>query len=145
MKKLISAVLILALLLTFAACVYDGPPKEDGTPEPEAHRGVFVSDHGTMTFVGDGKSVVTDFDEELASLTGLPAGEHEATYAFMANTPPHRYEYRWDKSNEFSVTVGEKTYVFGNKMSVTSTDTIAIYAYPEAGGTLDLIFEKKGN
>lgn len=144
MKKLIASALVLAFALAFAACVYDGPPKDDGTAEPDPHKGVFVSEHGKMTFSGDGKTVVIDFDEELAAVTGLPSGEHEAAYAFMANTPPHRYEYRWDRSNEFRITVGEASYVFGNLMGSTSADTIAIFAYTD-GGTLDLVFERTGD
>ncbi|MBO4384213.1 MAG: hypothetical protein J5854_02175 [Clostridia bacterium] len=145
MKKLISAILVFAVLLAVSACVYDGPPKDDGTPEPDAHNGAFVCEHGSMVFAGDGKNVVVDFDEGLSAITGLPAGEHEASYAFMANTPPHRYEYRWDKSNEFVLTVDGVSYTFGNYMGRTSADTVAIYAYPAEGGVLDLIFEKKGS
>lgn len=144
-RKLIALLLVSAFALAFSACVYDGPPKDDGTPAPEAHSGEFVSEHGSITFKGDGRSAVIDFDEELAAITGLPAGLHSAEYSFMANTPPHRYETRWDRANELKITVGDVSYVFGNYMGRTSSETVAIYAYPEDGGVLDLIFEKKGN
>lgn len=144
-RKLIALLLVSAFALAFSACVYDGPPKDDGTPAPEAHSGEFVSEHGSITFKGDGRSAVIDFDEELAAITGLPAGLHSAEYSFMANTPPHRYETRWDRANELVVTAGGVSYTFGNMMSRTSSDTVAVYAYPEEGGTLEVIFVKKGS
>ena len=49
--------------------MYDGPPKDPGTPPPPAHSGVYVSDHGSMTFNGDGKTDNADL-EKLKALIG---------------------------------------------------------------------------
>ena len=42
---------------------------------PAPHEGVFTSEHGSMTFPGDGESVIIEFDKELADCLGLPEGE----------------------------------------------------------------------
>ena len=88
-------------------------PYEPETPAPDPHDGVFVSGHGTMTFFGDGERIVTDFDDELAKLTGLPAGEQEGTYAFLSgNLPPHgSIQVRYDTAHEMRITVGEQSVV----------------------------------
>ena len=87
--------------------MYDGPPKDPGTPPPMAHSGVYVSDHGSMTFNGDGKTVVVDFDAALAELSGLPEGSCEGVYAFMVNTPPHYYENRYDRASDLDIRIDE--------------------------------------
>ncbi len=108
-----AAVLFVLSAAACSSCIYDGPPNEPDSTEPPAHNGVFVSDHGSMTFNGDGRSVVIEIDKELAELTGLPEGRNEGSYSFKANTPPHTYDCRWDMANEFAVTVGDKSFVFG--------------------------------
>ena len=84
-------------------------PYEPDTPAPAPHTGVFVSDYGTMTFNGDGKTVQLDFDEALAGRLGLPAGAQNAVYAFRSgNLPPHGYiDIRYDAAMTFWLTVGE--------------------------------------
>ena len=84
-------------------------PYEPDTPAPAPHEGVFVSDHGTMTFNGDGESVLLDFDEALAGRLGLPAGAQAAAYEFRSgNLPPHGYvPVRYDTAMTFWLTVGE--------------------------------------
>ena len=83
-------------------------PYEPDTPAPAPHEGVFVSDHGTMTFNGDGVSVLLDFDEDLARRLGLPAGDQTAAYEFRSgNLPPHGYvDVRYDAAMTFWLTVG---------------------------------------
>ena len=84
-------------------------PYEPDTPAPAPHEGTFVSDHGTMTFNGDGKTVVLDLDEDLAGRLGLPAGQQQAAYEFRSgNLPPHGYvDVRYDVAMTFWLTVGE--------------------------------------
>lgn len=60
----------------------DGPPNHDDVPDAEPLNGKFVSDHGTMTFNGDGESVALELDSEIAADTGLPEGSYDAKYCF---------------------------------------------------------------
>ena len=87
----------------------DNYPYEPDTPAPAPHDGTFASEHGTMTFNGDGRTVRIDFDEYLANGLGLPAGEQDATYEFTSGyLPPHGYvSIRYDAAMEFWLTVGE--------------------------------------
>lgn len=128
-KALRISLIVLAAMFAVcsAACVYDGPPKDPDSTEPPAHTGIFRSEHGTMTFGGDGKSVVIDFDRELSELTGLPEGRCEAEYSFLANTPPHTCEYRWDMANEFRITAKDASFTFGNDMGGTGVSEIHLY------------------
>ena len=66
------------------------------------HDGVFVSDHGTMTFNGDGKTVKVDIDDELAQLMGLSTGSFEGTYVFLSGylPPVGSVDVRYDVAHE---------------------------------------------
>ncbi len=111
--------MLAVLILIFAGCSpggiggADNYPYEPDTPAPDAHEGVFSSDHGTMTFSGDGESIVLNIDDELAGLTGLPGGEHEGTYVFLSgDLPPHgSFPVRYDIAHEMMITVGESSAV----------------------------------
>ena len=85
----------------------DNYPYEPDTPAPDPHNGVFVCEGGTMTFNGDGESIVIDFSEELAGVCNLPAGEHEGSYVFLTgNLPPHgSMPIRYDVAHELEITV----------------------------------------
>lgn len=114
MKKAIPILLVLALLFCLCACNGDdNRPYEPDTPAPDPHEGLFRSDHGSLRFSGDGKTVTLDFDEYLAGLTGLPAGETEASYVFLSgNLPPHgSVDVRYDVAHELKLTVGDKSVV----------------------------------
>lgn len=114
MKQAISILLALALLCaSLCGCVHENKPYDPGTPEPEPHDGLFVSEHGRLRFNGDGKTVVIDFDEYLAGLTGLPAGETEGRYVFLSgDLPPHgSVEVRYDTAHKLKLTVGDKSVV----------------------------------
>ncbi len=115
MKKKIFAILLAAALMAAAACGGDGGnmPYEPDTPEPPPHEGVFVSDHGTMEFNGDGETVKFSFDAELAGLTGLPEGEQKGTYTFLSGAlPPHgSMPIRYDVAHELEIKAGSVTTV----------------------------------
>ena len=114
MKQAISVLLILALVCgCLCGCVHENKPYDPGTPEPDPHDGLFVSEHGSLRFNGDGKTVVINFDESLAQLTGLPVGEAEGSYVFLSgDLPPHgSVEVRYDTAHELKLTVGDKSAV----------------------------------
>lgn len=109
--------ILLTLLLCTGCGLFGGGgenfPYEPDTPAPAPHDGVFVSEHGSMRFDGDGKHITVDFDEELAEWCALPAGEQEGTYVFLSgNLPPHgSMPVRYDVAHELEITVGEQTVV----------------------------------
>ncbi len=124
MKKVlkIALTIVCVLALAWGILVYidhkqrenmDNFPYEPDWPAPAAHTGLFTSDHGTMLFNGDGKTLVYDFDERLAELTGLPQGKNEATYVFLTgNLPPHgSMETRYDVAHELKISVRGKAEV----------------------------------
>ena len=84
-------------------------PYEPDTPAPVPHEGVFVSEHGTMTFSGDGESVIIDFDGALAECLGLPEGEQEAKYVFLSGVlPPHgNVPVRYDVAHMIRIVAGD--------------------------------------
>lgn len=88
-------------------------PYEPDTPPPAPHSGVFVSDHGTMEFNGDDKTVIADFDSELAQLLGIPEGKQELTYVFLSgNLPPGgSVDCRYDVAHELRLSTADTTVV----------------------------------
>ena len=84
-------------------------PAVPDTPAPAPHSGLFISDHGSMEFNGDGSTVIIDFDQELAELSGLPEGKQEGTYTFLSGAlPPHgSFDIRYDAAHEMRITIGD--------------------------------------
>lgn len=157
LKRLALLLLTAALILGLCACVQDdNSPYVPDKPAPAAHDGTFVSEHGTMRFNGDGKSVVICFDSFLAGLTALPEGEQAASYDFLSgDLPPHgSVSVRYDTAHELKLTVGEKSVVL--KLGVPSADgksfqvgvdTVTPERIPLVftgeEGKISVIFEKK--
>ena len=161
MKK--GMLLIMILLLLCSGCFRTGKnenpgnyPYEPDTPAPAAHDGFFVSEHGTMSFTGDGEKVVIDFDAELAKLTGLPEGEQEGTYVFLSgNLPPNgSFPVRYDIAHEMRITTGEKSVVIDMGLAaedgksgqvgvnVVTPERIPML-FSEGGRFFQILFEKK--
>ena len=119
---LTGCLIIMILCCACAGSKPDNYPYEPDTPAPAPHDGVFASEHGTMTFDGDGESIVIDFDSSLADLTGLPEGTQEGTYVFLSGElPPHgSIPVRYDIAHELRITVGERSAVI--EMGLASED-----------------------
>lgn len=111
-------------ILLFFGCTAEQPPDADA-PEPPAHSGVFRADVGTLTFNGDGNSLIVCFDEYFAKETGLSCGECEGTYVFKFNNRAYRY----DKADIFEICVGG-SYAFRNIWQETNENAICL-ALPE--------------
>ena len=142
MKKRLFLLPVLLLVLLTGCRILDGPPKEPDTTDPPPHSGVFVSEYGTLTFPGDGESIILDLDGELAAAMGLPEGKCEGTYQFMANTPPHVYEYRYDQANELHLYIDGSTYKLYNSMGTTDENTLKLRVVTKEGKSVQLLFEK---
>ena len=106
----------------------DNYPYVPNTPAPPLHDGVYVSEHGTMTFNGDGKSVILNIDEELAELTGLPSGETEATYVFLTGyLPPHGYiDTRYDVAHELGIYIDDQEFIIDVGIAAADGSTAGI-------------------
>ena len=125
-SRVLAAALLLALLL--AACGAKDRPPDDGTPEPPALSGVYVSGDSALTFNGDGQSVTLEVSDALAAASGLPAGRHEGTYVFLF----HNGSWRRDKAESFRITVDGESYLFRNGLGLTDEDTVAAYLIEDA-------------
>ncbi len=116
-KRLIKSIVALVLSVMFlTGCVGAGSPNmpyEPDTPAPDPHNGVFVSDHGTMEFNGDDKTVIADFDSELAELLGLPEGKQELTYVFLSGDlpPGGSVDVRYDVAHELRLSTEDASVV----------------------------------
>ena len=129
--------ILLAVVLLAAAGIYvmvDRYPRDNGnyppepdTPVPDPHNGLFVSDHGSMEFNGDGSTIIIDFDTELAELSGLSEGRQEGTYTFLSGVlPPHgSFDIRYDAAHELRITVGDKSTVI-RIGTVTESGTVQV-------------------
>ncbi len=114
--RLLGMVFLLAAPIFLMGCAEHEPPPvminypyEPDTPAPPPHDGVFTSEHGSMTFPGDGESVMIDFDTELSEYLGLPEGKQEAKYFFLSgNIPPHgSIPVRYDVAHMIRIITGE--------------------------------------
>ena len=136
MKKAAVATLLFILL---CACGGRDQPPDPGTPEPSAHNGVFASEYGTMTFNGDGESVVFDFTPKLAEATGLPDGEQNGSYVFLFQ----HGKWRYDKAERFRVSASDTSYDFINVFTETDENTIALQS--PINGEETILFKKGEN
>ncbi len=134
MKK--TVILIAAAIALLTGCATEQPPPAV-SPEPPAHSGKFVSEYGSMTFNGDGESVIIDFQQELADATGLPAGAAEGQYVFTFQ----QGMYRYDKADSFELIIGECSYSFLNNFQETNENRICVLS--PCDGKSNLIFEKE--
>ena len=132
MKK--TVILIAAAIALLTGCATEQPPPAD-SPEPPAHSGKFVSEYGSMTFNGDGESVIIDFQQELADATGLPAGAAEGQYVFTFQ----QGMYRYDKADSFELIIGECSYSFLNNFQETNENIISVASPVAANKMLQFI------
>ncbi len=125
MKKIFFIILTVLCCGIFASCSNDGAPPDDGTPWPDNLNGTFVSeDYGSLTFNGDGSSVVLELTEDGCLLTGLPEGKQECQYVFLFQ----RGSWRYDKAEDFRIMIGDEKYQFANCIGITASDTVAFCA-----------------
>ena len=122
MKKALKIVTIILLVLgVFFGLMYVLSKQEKkeiyavdpNSPEPLPHDGVFTCDYGTMTFNGDGKTVILDVGSFFSSITGIPEGKSEAVYEVLDwDLPPRESRpIRYDMASQLKITIGEESYV----------------------------------
>ena len=138
-KTVVLIALAISLLLLVCACGGRDQPPDPGTPEPPAHDGVFTSEYGTMTFHGDGESIIFDFTPEFQEATGLPGGEQNGTYVFLFQ----HGQWRYDKAERFRISASDASYDFINDFTVTDENTIALQS--PINGEETILFKKGEN
>ena len=124
----------------------DNYPYEPDTPVPDPHEGTFVSEHGTMVFNGDGESLVFDFDEELAELSGLPAGEQKGTYVFLSgDLPPHgSVDVRYDIAHEWRISLEDSSAVIDLGLASQDGSTAQVGVDIVTDTRIPMLFQKDG-
>ena len=89
-------------------------PYEPDSPIPDPHNGTFACESGSLSFNGDGKSIIVNLNSELAKLFELEEGEYTGTYVFLSgNLPPNgSIPIRYDAAHELEITIidNEKPY-----------------------------------
>ena len=81
MRIIIAALLVFLLLLAGCQKNNDKPPKMEG-PEPEPHKGVFISDNAVFTFDGSKKTVFVEFDDKYMKQLNNPPNNTYYSYVF---------------------------------------------------------------
>ena len=146
-KKLWRAALsacLISIMVLCSACAASRPdnyPFEPDKPAPAPHDGLFSSEHGTISFNGDGESITFDFTPELQEATGLPGGEQNGSYVFLFQ---HK-QWRYDKAERFRIAVSNVSYDFINDFTVTDENTIALQSPFNGEETILFIKEKTDN
>ena len=130
---------LMCILLFCAACGAKDAPPGSSLPEPAPHAGVFTSEYGSMTFNGDGESVIFDFTPEFQEATGLPGGEQSGSYVFLFQ----HGQWRYDQAERFRIAVSDVSYDFINDFTVTDENTIALQS--PLNGEENILFIKGEN
>lgn len=111
------------IVTALAACFFFGVPQgcsnrnlppDPGTPWPDPHKGVFVSDADTLFFNGDGKSISWHFADEVPAIGKQGSG----TYVFMFS----KGEWRYDAAERLKILTQDlKEISFNLSLSERST------------------------
>lgn len=135
--RYISVIAIFATVLMMMSCGYkNGPPGDDAT-WPENLDGEFTSEYGSMSFNGDGDSIVVDFSEELANALNFQTRKCEGTYVFLFD---HK-EWRYDKADTFAITINDNMSYLTNVFTQTNEDRIVV-CLPEFINNEPITFER---
>ena len=119
--RMIGLLLCLCMTVCLAtACGNDQPPSDE-TPEPAPHVGMFLSEYGSLTYNGDGKTVYLDVNDAFAAASGLPAGHYYASYVYLF----HNEQWRYDKAETFRITVDGKAHNFQSFPDATDSEIVA--------------------
>lgn len=140
LPRIATSMVLLILLLSISGCKKsnDGPPDGEG-PEPEPHKGVFISQNAVFTFDGNGKVVFVEFDEEYLKALDNPPNDTYYSYVF---TWYDFGECRYDVATNLKLYHEESStsldfLIEGN----TSSETITIsYIVP---GDENIVFKKE--
>ena len=124
----------------------DNYPYEPDAPAPDPHDGTFRCEHGTLVFNGDGKTLMFDFDEELAELAGLPSGEQTGTYVFLSgNLPPHgSIDIRYDVAHEWKISTGDAEATIELGLASQDGSSAQVGADVVTAARIPFLFQKDG-
>lgn len=133
-EQVIFLLLIFSLLLCGCRKHNDGPP-DPGTPEPSPLAGVFVSEHGSFTFDGDGKTVLVDLDDELNAY--IPDGTMEYFFKWGSFGL-----CRYDVASDLQLSMDGRQYDF--KVRSASENRVSV-DYRDEAAQYELDFVREGD
>ena len=119
-RILIFALIALSIVLSSCGTPNNDAPPWPDTPEPEPLRGVYSGDCGTLTFNGDGRSVIVDFEGEPEKI--IADGEY--SYVFLWNSAG---EVRYDIATDFRLYQGDNYWLFGTYGGLPEKFEISYY------------------
>ena len=136
-KNLLIALCLMVLMLLCTSCDrrdHGNYPYEPDTPVPDPHDGIFVSEWGTMSFNGDGESIIITIGPELSELFELDEGEYTGTYVFLSgDLPPNgSFPIRYDVAHELQLDLDDhgspysKVFDVGLAAEDGSTGTVGV-------------------
>ena len=105
-KRILRIAFLCILLLGLVACSDTGNrPYEPDTPAPAAHEGVFVCEESSLTFNGDGQSIVLSLKGDISDLFELEEGEYKGSYVFLSGDLPPQgsVPVRYDTAHELKI------------------------------------------
>lgn len=138
--RIIITFIIALLFLFISACEKgnDKPPKMEG-PDPEPHKGVFVSQNAVFTFDGSKKTVFVEFDNEYMKVLNNPPNKTNYSYVF---TWYEFGEYRYDGATNLTLYHEESdTHLDFLTQGNTTAERIEV-SYPVPGDE-NLLFIKQ--
>ncbi len=136
-KRLAALVIAAFAVISFAACIQDGPPNTD-KPAVKELNGTYVSEYGTFIFNGDGKTIKATIGEELAAICGIEQGTYEGSYAFLMDNRGLR---RYDEANLFQLSLNGVNARLRNDFTRTCFERIVIE--PTGESTPSMVFERE--
>ena len=150
-KRILRIAFLCVLLMELVACSDTGNrPYEPDTPAPAAHEGVFVCEESSLTFNGDGQSIVLSLKGDISDLFELKEGEYEGSYVFLSGDLPPQgsVPVRYDTAHELKIdlTVNGEDYARIFTLGLASKDgktaTVGVDVVKE--NEIPFLFEKDG-
>ncbi len=148
-KTILAIFLSCVFLVSLCSCMKDNGnrPYEPDGPTPDPHDGVFVCEGSSLTFNGDGKTIILSLKKEICGLFELEEGNYEGTYVFLSgDLPPHGSSpIRYDAAHEFKIDLPEG-YSRTINLGIVSADgkTASVSVGTVTKDQIPLVFEEEG-
>ena len=148
-KTILAIFLSCVFLVSLCSCMKDNGnrPYEPDGPTPDPHDGVFVCEGSSLTFNGDGKTIILSLKKEICGLFELEEGNYEGTYVFLSgDLPPHGSSpIRYDAAHEFKIDLPDgysRTISLGVVSADGKTASVSVGAVTK--DQIPLVFEEEG-
>lgn len=148
-KTILAIFLSCVFLVSLCSCMKDNGnrPYEPDGPTPDPHDGVFVCEGSSLTFNGDGKTIILSLKKEICGLFELEEGDYEGTYVFLSgDLPPHGSSpIRYDAAHEFKIDLPDGySGVFPVGLVSKDGKSVSVSTETVKEDRIPLVFEKDG-